>query len=312
MTTVFVTDANNREVLEYDGATGTILRWYAYGLGANDVLNQMNVAANTRTTFIPDLQGSMIGTMDSVSGTLTKRGYLPYGGSASVIGTFAYTGQRIDPETGGLHYYRARMYAPKWRRFMQVDPLGYSGGTNLYAYVGNDPLNATDPTGLWSPAAHDALLQHAFGARLLAPDIRILQQSSRQFDRATQGFGANMAPLHSMRAVNQTPEAAIAARDAFIDRTISQAQQLAQGGDRPAALRLLGQALHPIMDSSSPIHTTPDGQPRLWAPWSFQEHSPADCMLCGSERVQDITPAIFDQQHRALNAAYDRVFGPAK
>ena len=63
-TTVFVTDADNREVLEYDGASGAILRWYAYGLGSNDVLNQMNVAAATRATFIPDLQGSIIATLE--------------------------------------------------------------------------------------------------------------------------------------------------------------------------------------------------------------------------------------------------------
>ena len=31
--TVFVTDADNREVLEYDGASGAIQRWYAYALG---------------------------------------------------------------------------------------------------------------------------------------------------------------------------------------------------------------------------------------------------------------------------------------
>ena len=47
-TTVFVTDAGNREVLEYDGASGAIQRWYAYGLGSNDVLNQTNVVAGTR------------------------------------------------------------------------------------------------------------------------------------------------------------------------------------------------------------------------------------------------------------------------
>jgi RHS repeat-associated protein len=146
-TTIFVTDADNREVLEYDGASGQILRWYAYGLGSNDVLNQMDVVANTRATFIPDIQGSIIGTLDSSSGTLSKRGYLPYGVSASAAGTFAYTGQRIDPETNGLYYYRARMYRPTWGRFMQPDPIGYAGGSNLYAYVGNDPLNNTDPSG---------------------------------------------------------------------------------------------------------------------------------------------------------------------
>lgn len=32
-------------------------------------------------------------------------------------------------------------------RFLQTDPVGYQQNTNLYVYVGNDPLNATDPTG---------------------------------------------------------------------------------------------------------------------------------------------------------------------
>jgi YD repeat-containing protein len=100
-TTVFVTDAANREVLEYDGASGAIQRWYAYGLGSNDVLNQMNVAAATRATFVPDIQGSVIASLDSSSGALGKIGYLPYGKSASATAPFGYTGQRIDPEAVG-------------------------------------------------------------------------------------------------------------------------------------------------------------------------------------------------------------------
>lgn len=147
-TTVFVTDADNREVLEYDGASGAIQRWYAYGLGSNDVLNQMNVVAGTRITLVPDIQGSVIGSMDSSSGVLNKIGYLPYGKSASAPGTFGFTGQRIDPETGGMYYYRARHYSPAWGRFAQADPVGYAGGNDLYAYVGNDPLNRVDPSGL--------------------------------------------------------------------------------------------------------------------------------------------------------------------
>jgi RHS repeat-associated protein len=155
-TTVYVTNADNREVLEYSGTTGALQTWYAFGLGPDEVLNQISSTGTTRATLIPDVIGSIIGSLDAATGTLTKFGYQTFGENPSLTsGGYRYTARRLDPETvgsstqaSGLYYYRARTYSPTWGRFLQPDPIGYAGGANLYAYANNDPLNLTDPLGL--------------------------------------------------------------------------------------------------------------------------------------------------------------------
>jgi RHS repeat-associated protein len=75
---------------------------------------------------------------------------------AANVGRFQYTGQIWLSELGGpscsgggLYYYKARFYAPCLGRFLQIDPVGYLDQTNLYEYVGSDPLNRTDYKGLY-------------------------------------------------------------------------------------------------------------------------------------------------------------------
>jgi RHS repeat-associated protein len=69
-------------------------------------------------------------------------------GSSSVENRFLFAGAILLPETT-LYDMRNRIYFPRWGRFLQSDPIGFSGGdANLYRYCGNDPVNNADPTGL--------------------------------------------------------------------------------------------------------------------------------------------------------------------
>jgi RHS repeat-associated protein len=59
---------------------------------------------------------------------------------------FRYTGQQYLRQLG-LYYYKARFYSANLGRFLKPDPIGTSDDLNLYAYVRNDPVNYTDPSG---------------------------------------------------------------------------------------------------------------------------------------------------------------------
>ncbi len=59
----------------------------------------------------------------------------------------AYPPCSWDGETSA-YYYRARYYDPKIARFISQDPIGFWGGVNFYAYVGNNPVKWIDPLGL--------------------------------------------------------------------------------------------------------------------------------------------------------------------
>ncbi len=64
--------------------------------------------------------------------------------SANWTAKYMFTGQEKDKETG-LYNYRARLYDPYLKRFLDTDPAGQ--GFSPYAYAGNNPVVYVDPTG---------------------------------------------------------------------------------------------------------------------------------------------------------------------
>jgi RHS repeat-associated protein len=156
-TTTFFYDGDAL-LAEFDGA-GHYLRRYVHGPGADEPLvwfEGAGISATYARYLLADRQGSVIGYSDStgtVSSSAAVYAYDAYGLPASWGGSrFRYTGQIEIPEAQ-LYHYRARVYDPVMGHFLQTDPVGYKDQLDLYAYVGDDPMDRSDPTGLYDCTA---------------------------------------------------------------------------------------------------------------------------------------------------------------
>jgi len=146
------------------------------------------------TRALTDATGTVVATYD----------YDPYGNLASPpagpVNPFRYAGQYTDSESA-LQYLRVRYYDPSTEQFISRDPLS-SVTREPYAYVRDNPLNGTDPTGLCNvnPFSGDSCLGQAAGAA--GPVAKEALHIALDL-AAVPPYAAYYASYNVMHAVNQ-------------------------------------------------------------------------------------------------------------
>lgn len=126
----------------------------AGGIGGLVAIIEEKASGQVRTLLpIQDGLGNVTAVIDQSTGaTVARYDYGPFGEPLGETGEadacpFRFQTKWYDAESE--HYYFGyRYYSPRLGTWLSRDPLGETGGVNLYAYCGGDPVNRHDPTGL--------------------------------------------------------------------------------------------------------------------------------------------------------------------
>ena len=142
---------------DYEVMNGVITKYISVaGLGV--VAKRVGPAASATTFWMhTDQQGTIQAITDGTGAEVLRRAFRPYGDRISVTGTHVETRGWIDQRTDetGLTYLHARYYDRVLGLFISPDPLRPAQpgvGTNPFAYGADNPVNASDRSGLyWCP-----------------------------------------------------------------------------------------------------------------------------------------------------------------
>jgi RHS repeat-associated protein len=150
-----ILDGSNNPL--YTFTWGTDLSGSMQGAGGVGGLISMTVCTGANAgTYFPcyDGNGNVVAMVNAATGAIAANfEYGPFGeliratGPMAKLNPFMFSTKYYDWETG-LYYYGYRYYNPSTGRWLSRDPIGESGGMNLYCLMGNDPIGRIDINGL--------------------------------------------------------------------------------------------------------------------------------------------------------------------
>ena len=195
-------------------------------------------ATETKTHFLHEDEVGSSKAITGADGELASvRVFRPFGEERSPIDwqstgvASGFTGHQHDPELGLVNM-RGRIYDPRLGRFLTPDPYVTEPldpqGLNRYAYVQNNPLTFTDPTGFQCSG---------YGSNE-SGCWDIGSQASAQASQQAAGQAAAAAAAATSKAMRTQERAAAQAQS----QAASHAQQEASSRAAQAALQGLGQA----------------------------------------------------------------------
>lgn len=122
----------------------------------------VTVKRHQKIYHVKDHLGSVRASVDEQGNVVSYNDYYPFGlvmpeRSSNISNpndSYKFTGYEEDDEAGlELYHANARLYDPVIGRFMQIDPL--LEFASPYSYVGSNPTNLIDPTGMSSTTTDD-------------------------------------------------------------------------------------------------------------------------------------------------------------
>jgi RHS repeat-associated protein len=129
-------------------------RGLGQGAGIGDILSRTVIGAPTAHYYYHyDGRGNVVQLTDQSQNIVANYQYDGFGnltyssGSQASANPYRYNTKWCHA-VSGLCNYGYRWYNPSAGRWINRDPINEYGGTNLYAFVGNNPMNALDARGL--------------------------------------------------------------------------------------------------------------------------------------------------------------------